>query len=73
MNSQRTTIDGRPAARFERTSAPGDGEPGGERYVVWHIDLGTVELDATAMSQRVSYEEAVAALDAIVHSLRFTG
>jgi len=69
---QRTTIDGRPAARFERISTPGDGEPGGERYVVWHIDLGTDELMVSAFAGGVSYDEAVAAADAMVHSLRFT-
>ena len=72
VDSQRTTIDGRPAARVESV-AMGDGVPPGERYVMWHIDLGRVELTATMMTQAVTYEEAVAALDAIVQSLRFTG
>lgn len=73
VDSQRTTIDGLPAARFERMSTPGDGYPGGERYVSWHIDLGSVELDATTMTQAGPYDDTVATLDAIVHSLRFTG
>ena len=69
---QRTTIDGRRAARFDRISTPGDGEPGGERYVEWHIDLGTDELMVTAFAGGVSYDEAVAAADVMVHSLHFT-
>jgi hypothetical protein len=69
---QRTTIDGRRAARFERISTPGDGEPGGERYVEWHIDLGTDELMVSAFAGGASYDEAVAAADAMVHSLHFT-
>lgn len=73
VDSQRTTIDGLPAARFERMTTPGDGYPGGERYVSWHIDLGTVELDAVTMLQTASYDDTVAALDAIVHNLRFPG
>ena len=73
VDSQRTTIDGRPAVRIEGTTTPGDNHLGGEPYVVWHIDLGSTELWATANAQGVSYEEAVTAVDAIVHSLRFTG
>ncbi len=71
LDSQRTTIDGRPAARFERTTLAGDGYPGGDTQVIWHIDLGTVELAATMHAQDLSYHEAVAGLDAIAHSLRF--
>ena len=73
LDSQRTTIDGRPAARFERIAAPGDGQPGGERYTRWYIDLGAVELWVSTMTPGDSYDEAVAALDLIVTSMRFTG
>jgi hypothetical protein len=69
---QRTTIDGHPAARFDGISTPGDGQPGGERFVEWHIDLGTDELMVSAFAHRVSYDEAAAAADSMVHSLRFT-
>lgn len=40
---------------------------------MWHIDLGSVELTATAMPQVLSYDEAADRLDVMVSSLRFTG
>lgn len=66
-DTRRTTVDGRPASRIERSSTPGDGEQGGVSYTTWRIDLGADEVWFTAISAHD------AALDAIVGSLRFSG
>jgi hypothetical protein len=74
-SSRRTTVDGHPAARFERLTGPGDDVPvGGDRYVHWKIDLGDVWFDAVTLPERGgSYEESAAAIDQIVGSLRLSG
>jgi hypothetical protein len=67
VDFRRDTVDGRPAARIEEISTPGDDHLGGERYVGWWIDLGDVALRLQTDSMAHA-----AQLDAIVQSLRFS-
>ena len=75
VDTQRTTIDGHAAARSERVTTPGDGNPAGNPYVLWQVDLGEIWLEATVdtpqdLPEGMTHAQAVAAFDQIMTSLQ---
>jgi hypothetical protein len=66
VSTQRTTVDGLPAARFDRVD-----QTTGDKYVQWLIDLdGWAIYVSAGVNDTLPYEQSIAGLDAVVQSLR---